>query len=103
MCVCVFVYSSMYELGFVIAAGDLEGFYRNSLICTVGGAVTNPAKSIGVRAFRQLTPWKRVLLEKLTASREIPSILLRPTVHYCLHKSLPYVLIQSYINVWRMW
>jgi len=36
----------------MIAAGELGSFYRNSLICTVGGAVTNAAKSIGVRAFR---------------------------------------------------
>ena len=36
-----------------------------------------------------LTPWSRVLLEKLTgfaANQEIPRILRNPKVHYCTHK-----------------
>ena len=51
-CVCVCVYSSMYGLGFLIAAGELGSFYRYFLVCNVGGPVTNAAKSIGLRAFR---------------------------------------------------
>jgi len=37
-----------------------------------------------------LTPWCRVLLEKLTAAiQEIPRISRNPKVHYCTHKRPP--------------
>jgi hypothetical protein len=82
-----------------------EGFYELNLtiILKYGLHCLDRKKlNLSTTSTVELTPWSRVLLEKLrvrSASQEIPRILWSPKVHYCVQKALQPVAILSETNL----